>query len=287
MSRFAGSIGRHPYRLSPVTPGSVGCRDAADPNAGLQLGDTPGSLGHNDCGDPDAKPPYGLGLSNLHVTVSWDRDLLLWDYDPNKLLDDERLCPEFVEQAHSAMRTAIKFGLRPQIHEAYRSPAESDRKHALWKKKRGGRAAPGWHSVHNYGLAMDVWLYDRKHKYIDTKVKGWFALYKLLAKACSPFLWGEPFDDSDHFEYHPNWVKPAKGDLMIPVRDWAIKARRAATQESSALENLGHKSPSEKDLLGDGLIKEWLPYFWWAAGAAEDHTPSAAYLTSNRPPVQG
>src|SRR5262249_823230 len=154
------------FSPSPITPGTLGCRDSADPNAVLKLGDTPGSLGRNDCADPDANSPYDLGIPKLHMTLSWDKDLLLWDYDPNHLLDDERLSPEFVEQAHHAMKTAVSFGLRPQVHEAYRTPEESDRKHQKWKKKQGGRAAPGWHSVHNYGLAMDVWLYDRKNRYI-------------------------------------------------------------------------------------------------------------------------
>jgi hypothetical protein len=86
MSRPAGSIGRDPFRLSLVTPGALGCRDAAHPASMLILGDTPGSLGRNDCADPAAVAPYGLGICKLHLTLFRDKDLLLWDYDPKHLL---------------------------------------------------------------------------------------------------------------------------------------------------------------------------------------------------------
>ena len=105
----------------------------------------------------------------------------------HRLDADERLCPEFVEKPHLALQRAVSYGLRPEVHEAYRSPEESDKKHAKWKKKKGGRAAPAWHSVHSYGLAMDVWLFDRKKHYISNKTKGWYPLYKLLRKRVPHF----------------------------------------------------------------------------------------------------
>jgi hypothetical protein len=289
MSRPAGSIGRDPFRLSPVTPGTLGCLDAADPAFGLNLGDTPGPLGRNDCADPDARAPYGLGIGKLHMTFSRDKDLLLWDYDPKHLLQDDRLNPEFVEQAHRAMAAAVALGLRPRVHQAYRSPEESDRLSEKHKAHAGGRAAPAWQSVHNYGLAMDVWLYDRKSRYIDTKVRGWYKLYKLLAAAASSFLWGASFDDSDHFEYHPNWERPAKGKHLISVRTWAMKTALAHGKmvKYDALASgprLG-QAPAQRDFIPESDI-EWLPYFWWAAGAQSEDAPSDAYLRDNRPPIQ-
>jgi hypothetical protein len=221
------------------------------------------------------------------MTLSWDKELMLWDYDPNDLLDDGRLNPDFVEKAHRALKAAVGLGLRPKVHQAYRSPKESDDLHKKHKAGKGGRAAPAWQSVHNYGLAMDVWLYDHKNRYIDNHVKGWYKQYKLLAKAASALLWGEPFDDSDHFEYHPGWKKPAKGKHLLHVRDWAIRAaaanRKLAKQyelpEHSDKAKLQYESIAESD-------SGWLSYFWWAAGAKDGEQPPAEYLAANKPPVQ-
>jgi hypothetical protein len=230
-----------------------------------------------------------LRVGKLHVTVSYDKDLLFWDYDPRRLLDDDRLNPDFVEQAHDALKTAVRFGLRPKVHEAYRDPKESARKHAKWKKGRGGRAAPAWQSLHNYGLAMDVWLYDGKDRYINNKRKGWYKLYKLLARACSSFLWGEPFDDADHFEYHPNWRQPAKGKTLVQLRDWAIRAAldngKLVKYDALAPEAVAGGAESQRDFIPESDVN-WLEYFWWAAGARGGDTPPDNYLASNRPPTQ-
>lgn len=265
MSRFAGSLGRDPLGLSPRTPGPLGCKDAGDPDASLKLGDTPGSLGRNDCGDADADAPYGLGPLDLHMTLSWDSGLLIWDYDPDRLLQDDRLNPLFAAEAHGALKAAVSAGLRPKVHEAYRSPEESERRWQKYKSGTGHRAAGSWQSVHNYGLAMDVWLYDSKGRQIEPPQKGWYGLYKRLAKAAPEFFWGEPFDDADHFEYHPNWRDAAKGTFLISVRKWALQAA---------------------DANGKTGDSGWLPYFWWAAGAQGDAPPDS-YLASQRPPIQG
>jgi hypothetical protein len=176
-------------------------------------------------------------------------------------------------------------GLRPRVHEAYRSPAESDRKNKLSKektadgKKKGGRAAPGWSSCHNYGLAMDVYLYDRKGAYIDNHVRGWYKQYKLLASAAVDLVWGAAFDDADHFEFHPNWGGGAKGKMLHGVKNWAEQAAMAISGAS---------------VLADGAIgpvpepepNAWLPYFWWAAGAG-GVAPAPQFLASNPLPSTG
>jgi hypothetical protein len=289
MSRAALSTGHDPFALSPRTPGPLGCNDAADPDAGFKLGDTPGSLGRNDCADHDVDSPYNLGIRKFHITVSYDKDLLLWDYDPGRLLQDDRLNPEFVEQAHRALKKAVSFGLRPKVHDAYRDPQESARKHENWKKGKGGKAAPAWQSVHNYGLAMDVWLYDRKNQYIDNHTKGWYKLYKVLAAACSALLWGEPFDDADHFEYHPKWLKPAKGKSLVKLRDWAIQAAvsnaKLVKYDALAPEAVRGGNQRQNDFIAESDV-DWMPYFWWAAGARGGETPPDTYLASNRPPIQ-
>jgi hypothetical protein len=144
MSNPTGTIGRNPFHLQALSPGTLGCRDAADPSSPGVLGFTPGTLGRNDCADPDAKSPYGFGIGNLHLTLSLDSSLLFWDYDPRQLLEDERLNPDFVEEAHRALRTAVQMGLRPRVHQAYRSPEESDALYKKYKAHTGARAAPAW-----------------------------------------------------------------------------------------------------------------------------------------------
>src|ERR1035438_2249424 len=119
-SSTQGTTGRNPFGMSLLTPGPLGCRDGADPSLGLVPAHSPGPVGLNDCADPNARSPYGLGVGTLHLTLSMDRDLHFWDYDPDRLLEDDRLNPEFVELAHQGLKTAVALGLRPQVHEAYR-----------------------------------------------------------------------------------------------------------------------------------------------------------------------
>src|SRR5439155_14069116 len=118
-SRRTAGLGRDPFGLGPLTPGPLGCNDGADPRtAGALPGNSPGALGCNDHASPDSE--YTLGVPGLHFTLSWDKDLLLWDYDPNGLLGDASLSPAFVEAAHDALAAAVRAGLRPRVHEAYR-----------------------------------------------------------------------------------------------------------------------------------------------------------------------
>lgn len=169
-----------------------------------------------------------------------------WNYDPQKHLDDPGVNPLFAKAAKSVLDAAEAAGLRPRVHEAYRSSERSDVLYKKWQAGKGSRAAPGWASCHNYGLAMDVYLYDATGKYIDNHVKGWYKEYKKLAKyaRANGFVWGESFGDgdADHFEFHPNWPGGAGGDFLTRTRDWALE-------------------------LAEGGAGSWLDFFWWAAGA--------------------
>jgi hypothetical protein len=249
-----------PFKLCPETPGPLGVNDAASPDKTTDLlGFSPGPLGYNDRACPDMHESQ-FGIPRLRLS---DRDLLLWDYDPNLMLEDGNLSPDFIAAAHKALKAAVQLGLRPQVHEAYRTPEESARKHQLWKQKKGGRASDAWRSCHNYGLAMDVWLYDRDHSYIDNHVKGWYKQYKRLAGAAiaEGFVWGEAFGDgdSDHFEFHPNWEKGANGSFLLAVKVWAEQAALALPGATLPAGQAG--PPREPD------SSAWMPFFWWAAGA--------------------
>jgi hypothetical protein len=249
-SRAPGPIADDRFTLGPlgVDPPRFGA-----PSGGL-LGAAPGLLGL-------AADTPSLGPRSLHLTISADRDLGLWDYDPKNLLDDERLNPQFVEAAHKALSTAVSFGLRPRVHEAYRDPAEADRRNKLWKEGKGSRAAAGWRSVHNYGLAMDVWLYDRKGKWIgDQPYKVWHPQYSIMNVAASAFVWGDSFQDGDHWEYHPAWNDGAGGAFLLAVKAWAIRAAMADP-------SIGRLPGGASGPVREPPPEAWLRYFWWAAGA--------------------
>jgi hypothetical protein len=184
------------------------------------------------------------------------------------------------------LKAAVAKGLRPKVHEAFRSPAESDRKQRLWKEGKGGQAAAGWGSCHNYGLAMDVYLYDRNGHWIHDGVKGWYAQYKLLAKTADGMVWGQAFGmtrhskgdrrkkgDADHFEFHPNWSGGTDGPFLLKVKEWAQRAA-GATPGADTKGSQSQPKPAE-----------WMPFFWWAAGAGGT-APPPSFLAKDPPPVR-
>jgi hypothetical protein len=177
-----------------------------------------------------------------------------WDVDPDGLLADSALNPDFKSAAQVALKSATQDGLRPRVHEAYRSAERSDELYQKYKAGTGGRAAPGWTSLHNYGLAMDVYLYDAKGKWINTEAKGWYKEYKKLSRhmKAHKLEWGEPINDADHFEFHPAWSGLAGGELLKTTRDWALKTAK------------------------DANTPDWLQYFWWKAGAGGTAPAAAA-----------
>lgn len=275
-----GPLGRDPFHLCPYT-GPLGINYAASPFAPTSLvGDTPGPVGcSNDYAALEADSSL-LGLGSLHVTISLDKDLLLWDYDPDHLLDEPGLNPRFVRAAHQSLASAVRSGLRPKVHEAHRTPEKSGRKNQIWKGGGGHRAGAAWRSCHNYGVAMDVYLYDSKNKKIDYLVKGWHKQYKHLAKSAiaAGFVWGESFKDANHFEFHPNWRRGLDGPFLLRVKAWAQQAA-ISRLGASTLAN-GEIGPVPSPSLSES---EWMPFLWWAAGTG-GNPPSAAFLASNHPP---
>lgn len=178
-----------------------------------------------------------------------------WNYDPGGLLDDPQVNAQFKAAAKKALAAAVAGGLKPQLAEAYRSPEESERKYKAYKSGKGGRAAPAWQSIHNYGLGMDVYLLDADGEMIDSdnakKHPDWYKQVKKFANTyMGEFVWGEPIGDTDHFEYHPKWSGLASGAKLIATRDSAQKAASGKTDYSA-----------------------WIDYFWWLAGAGGKEPP--------------
>jgi len=73
MSRILQIPGRDPFQQSPVTPGPLGCNDAADPRTSKQLrliGDSPGTLGCRDYAAPENLPGFKLKRAPLNLWAS-------------------------------------------------------------------------------------------------------------------------------------------------------------------------------------------------------------------------
>jgi hypothetical protein len=222
-----------------------------------------------------------------------------WDYDPDKLLDQTGVNPEFKKAAQAGLAAAVKDGLRPRVHETFRSIARSDELYEAYKKG-GPRAAPGWSSLHNYGLAMDVYLVDEKtNKYIDnnTSPKTWYKLFKQLNThlKAQNFVWGEPINDADHWEYHPNWSGLAGGTELDKARKEAMEAAEAVDKAAAAAAAAATPAPAAAPAPTAGAAAtpaataatpapaptaaatttktDWMQYFWYAAGAGGTAPP--------------
>jgi hypothetical protein len=214
-----------------------------------------------------------------------------WDYDPDKLLDEAGVNPEFKTAAQTGLAAAVAAGLRPRVHEGFRSIERSDE---LYKKYKAGgaRAAPGWASLHNYGLAMDVYLYDEKGTIIDnnSSPKTWYKLFKQLNSHLSPqnFVWGEPINDADHWEYHPNWTGLAGGATLDKARKEAMEAAEAVDKAAAAAAATpapaatttpatgtapAATTPTATPAATTATKTDWMQYFWYAAGAGGTAPP--------------
>jgi hypothetical protein len=72
-----------------------------------------------------------------------------------KTINLDLLYPPFLERYLELKARCRARGANYLSTFGFRSWAESDALHALWKAGKGGRAAPGGDSSHNFGLAGD------------------------------------------------------------------------------------------------------------------------------------
>lgn len=134
-------------------------------------------------------------------------------YDDNrKLLDNPLVNPILANKIKEFLNDAKKEGFTPIIHEVYRT-----RKRAEELSKVKSRPASKY-SLHVYGLAVDIWMKNSKNENYsyDSKVVKADPLNYLSYKEWLTFIKiGEKYnlinaykhDDTDHWEYHPNWNK--------------------------------------------------------------------------------
>jgi hypothetical protein len=160
-----------------------------------------------------------------------DEEEATWDYDPKKYLDAAGVNPQFREAAKAGLAAAVADGLRPRVHEVMRSEKRSDMLHAN-APATGHRAAKGGHSLHNYGLAMDVNLIDEDGRTIlyPTHPKIWFKSLTRLNSHFAPhnLIWAQELNDAVHWEYHPAFAGFSSGKVS--------KARRRAMAAAEAVD---------------------------------------------------
>ncbi len=103
-------------------------------------------------------------------------------------------------------------GLKMQVIEGTRSYAEQDELYAKGRTKKGAKVtnAKGGYSLHNFGVAIDIGLFDARGKYLEDDKE-----YDLLAMNCPPppgMEWGgswKSLHDAPHYQLS-KWGSTAK-----------------------------------------------------------------------------
>jgi hypothetical protein len=206
----------------------------------------------------------------------------------NSNISDPRVNPDFRIQLQKALDSIPKDGIKikfknykdgkediiafPKVMEIYRSPDRSD-----YLKETGKTKAGAYQSAHNFGVGVDIFLYDKKGNLIDVnspiynanlmnKITGepilnkngkpiksgaWYVAVKELVKymTAQNLTWLE--NDSPHFEYHPQFAG-------------SLGAKKLSEEKLKAINDAKKNGKS-----GDNL-SDWLPYFWNNAGACKN-----------------
>jgi hypothetical protein len=104
------------------------------------------------------------------------------------------------------------------------------------------------------------------------------------------FVWGEPINDADHWEYHPNWTGLAGGATLDKARKEAMEAaeavdKAAAAAAAPAALAAATTTPATgtapaattataTPVAATTVTKtDWMQYFWYAAGAGGTAPP--------------
>jgi hypothetical protein len=178
-------------------------------------------------------------------------------WDTGHRLSDPHINPAMRAAAESAFREAVAIGLHPRIGPekgGYRDPQQSDAMHKAYLQGQPGatQAAPGWHSAHNYGLALDIYLIDKSGQLVDESKRpgdDYSLLIELLQRHGFAYGAAGP-NDRNHFQYQPDVSHGIQGAEWVHLRDWAFGMAKASEHDSAAMQ------------AGD-----WLQYIWSAVGA--------------------
>ncbi len=164
-------------------------------------------------------------------------------YDPTGRLNSENNNPDMVKAFRQGLERARKAGIDVRVGEAYRDPEKSDRLYKAYKSgKSKVRAAAAWRSAHNYGLAVDIRVYENG-KCLKGKTQAESMKYADAAKYFGSFRQGLS-RDAGHLEYRGKWDHFVGGRELLREKAAAI----AAVTEASG------KSPTG--------YAEWRQQFW-------------------------
>ena len=186
------------------------------------------------------------------------------NWDPGHRLSDPHINPAMRRSAEAAFHEAVAIGLHPRIgpqNGGYRDPQQADALHQAWVHHAPGahQAAAGWHTAHNYGLALDIYLIDKGGGLVDrSRHPGddYSLLIELLQR--HGFTFGAAgHGDPNHFQYQPAMSHPIHGAEWVDLRDWAFGVAKASEHDRAAVQGA-----------------DWLQFVWSAVGAG-GHIPAS------------
>jgi peptidoglycan L-alanyl-D-glutamate endopeptidase CwlK len=143
------------------------------------------------------------------------------------------LSPVFRKLAIELLEVGYQAGMNPQVSSGYRTPDEQDALYAQGRTEKGRKVtnAQRWQSLHNYGLAIDVFfMVEGKASWDDNLfLQLWFAATKAGLDR-QGLHWSGLFTgslrESAHFQYKKqDWREHARANGIDPITLNPIKPK--------------------------------------------------------------
>lgn len=142
----------------------------------------------------------------------------------------ETLAPEAKEAISAMLELGYKAGLNPQVHSAYRSPAEQDALYAQGRTKPGkiitnAKGTPVAQSMHCYKLAVDIHFDQNQDSIAEWDEAHYKKLWDLAVEAGLDKkglfwsgLWTGGMREAAHFDMSSgrSWKEFANGAKVQP-----------------------------------------------------------------------
>jgi peptidoglycan hydrolase-like protein with peptidoglycan-binding domain len=149
------------------------------------------------------------------------------DADPKGILRSSKMNPTVKQLATDTVQAMQAKGYAPYVVDGFRSFEAQDNLYAKGRTKSGPVVTyvRGGGSWHNYGLAVDICFWNKRHTAPtwDAPMKDWRAL-GAEGKAAGFTRWmGDEGWDFAHFEHHPKWGNTAS-NLASTYRSDGLQA---------------------------------------------------------------
>jgi len=146
--------------------------------------------------------------------------------DNREILNDSRINPQFAQLIKLFLDSAEENGFKPFINQGFRTKEEAEII-ARRNKKLSKPAAEI--SMHSFGIACDIWLKNDKDEVFSFDTKEYeenpnsrfsYSKWIKFIKIGENFglINGKNHNDTDHWEYHPNWKK----DDWVSAKEYAL-----------------------------------------------------------------